>query len=51
MRNEDVVEKSCDVVEDALGVEEEFCEEREVLRVELERARTILAIDLICPHN
>lgn len=35
VRNEYVVQERCDVVEDGFRVEEEFCEEGEVLRVEL----------------
>lgn len=34
VRDQEVVEKCGDVVENRFGIQEEFCEEREVLRVE-----------------
>jgi hypothetical protein len=35
VRDEQVVEEGCDVVEDGFGVEEELCEEAQVLRIQL----------------
>ena len=43
MRDEEVVQKSCDIVEDGFGIEEKLGEEREVLRVEL----VLFAVNLV----
>ena len=43
MCDEEVVQKSCDIVEDGFRIEEKLSEEREVLRVEL----VLFAVNLV----
>lgn len=43
MCDEEVIQKSCDIVEDGFGIEEKLGEEREVLRVEL----VLFAVNLV----
>lgn len=43
VRDEEVVEEGCHIVEDGLRVEKELCEQTQILRVEL----VLLAVDLV----